>query len=124
MKAEEEEAAREAGGDGKPPLTLQQQQLMEQMATLGIAEDQGKPAPPETEGERGEEGLGMDYVFADLNAKNLAPFAVASQSSTMRGGVAERATDGNVDGRWAFNSVSHTGACVLCGQGPILAMTS
>jgi hypothetical protein len=41
---------------------------------------------------------------------NLAhtPVATASQSSTAFGGVPWRANDGNTDGNWANNSVSHT----------------
>ncbi|WP_309620289.1 alpha-L-fucosidase [Salinibacterium sp.] len=44
-----------------------------------------------------------------LDQPNLALGATATQSSTEYGGAAGRATDGNTDGNFAANSVSHTG---------------
>ena len=43
--------------------------------------------------------------FAEVN---LALTGTATQSSDLGGGVPERAIDGNTDGNWANNSVSHT----------------
>lgn len=40
---------------------------------------------------------------------NVAVGAIATQSSTIHGGVASRAVDGNTDGHWAGSSVTHTG---------------
>lgn len=39
---------------------------------------------------------------------NIALFGMASQSSTGYGGVANRAIDGNTNGAWSGNSVTHT----------------
>lgn len=47
-------------------------------------------------------------VFA--GKENLAPQGTASQSSTAFGGDASRANDGNTDGEFTKNSVSHTGS--------------
>ncbi|RED94648.1 carbohydrate-binding protein [Marinoscillum furvescens] len=41
-------------------------------------------------------------------SSNLALCGTASQSSTGHGGVAERAIDGNTNGAWSGNSVTHT----------------
>jgi hypothetical protein len=40
---------------------------------------------------------------------NLAAGKTATQSSTLNGGVASRAVDGNTNGDWYANSVTHTG---------------
>jgi alpha-L-fucosidase len=45
-----------------------------------------------------------------LPQKNLALGATATQSSTEYGGAASRATDGNTNGTFAANSVTHTGS--------------
>jgi hypothetical protein len=55
------------------------------------------------------DGIGYDYAFSDVLDQNIAPHAVATQSSTLFGGVAPRANDGNVDGRFSKGSVIHTG---------------
>src|SRR5262249_23264785 len=45
-----------------------------------------------------------------VTGTNLAQGKTATQSSTGAGGDAPRAVDGNTDGNWSGNSVSHTGA--------------
>ncbi|MCX5139817.1 alpha-L-fucosidase [Streptomyces sp. NBC_00338] len=58
--------------------------------TQATAAPAGKPPPPGSE------------------MRNVALDTKPVQSSTYEGGTADRAVDGNVDGNWAGNSVSHT----------------
>ncbi len=44
----------------------------------------------------------------DLSDMNIAPTGSAKQSSTEQGGIAQRAIDGNTDGIWENNSMTHT----------------
>lgn len=44
-----------------------------------------------------------------IDAVNVALSGIANQSSTGFGGVASRAIDGNIDGRWGISSTTHTG---------------
>ena len=44
----------------------------------------------------------------DNPSSNLALGRPATQSSTSHGGIASRAVDGNTDGNWGHNSVTHT----------------
>ena len=65
--------------------------------------------------QRWGDARGADYVFSDIaldaSAPNdLAPLAVAAQSSTAHGGVAARAVDGDVDPYYTHGSVTHTAA--------------
>jgi len=55
------------------------------------------------------DGIGYDYVFGDVVETNVALSGVAKQSSTKYHGHANKAIDGNVDGFYSRDSVSHTG---------------
>lgn len=82
----------------------------DQMAQMLIEQEQeGGQAAQGVVGESSADGVGRDYFFSDMASPNLATRAMATQSSTMYGADAERAIDGNTDGRWSFGSVSHTG---------------
>lgn len=48
------------------------------------------------------------YFFGDIDDKNIASSGKAEQSSTDFGGIANRAIDGNRDGRYSQDSVTHT----------------
>ena len=53
-------------------------------------------------------GDGYSYSFSDLLGTNIAEGKNATQSSTGYGCSADRAVDGNVDGRLSRGSVTHT----------------
>lgn len=50
----------------------------------------------------------LQFAECMVLADNLAVGKTASQSSTDYGAVASRAVDGNIEGAWASNSVTHT----------------
>jgi hypothetical protein len=54
-------------------------------------------------------GLGYDYLFGDMQSENLALSGVSKQSTTKYSAPAGRANDGNVDGFFSRDSVTHTG---------------
>ena len=56
------------------------------------------------------QGTGYDYQFQDhpTASSNLAQGRPATQSSTLYGGVAGRAVDGNTDGHYSDSSTTHT----------------
>lgn len=53
-------------------------------------------------------GVGYNYLFTDIKAKNIAFNKTAKQSSTKFGGVASKAVDGITNGHYAQGSVTHT----------------
>ena len=52
--------------------------------------------------------VAWSYEADDLTNVARSSSAVATQSSTRNGGAAQRAVDGNTEGRFSFNSVTHT----------------
>jgi hypothetical protein len=55
------------------------------------------------------DGTGYDYSFQDLSGyNNIAIGKTATQSSTLYGGAASRAIDGNTNGFYSASSVTHT----------------
>jgi len=58
---------------------------------------------------RNNRGIGYDYIVGDTFFPDVASSAIATQSSTLLGASAERAIDGNIDGRFSYSSVVHTG---------------
>ncbi|MGH1492304.1 MAG: discoidin domain-containing protein [Acidimicrobiales bacterium] len=52
--------------------------------------------------------LSLAEVQVFSSEQNIAVGSSATQSSTRGGGAAARAVDGNADGRWTSNSVTHT----------------
>ncbi|GHE23393.1 galactose-binding domain-containing protein [Sphingobacterium griseoflavum] len=56
----------------------------------------------------GKEGFSTVAELTLQDASNIALGKRTQQSSTAFGGASERAVDGNTDGRWGNNSVTHT----------------
>jgi hypothetical protein len=52
--------------------------------------------------------LSLAEVQVFSNGKNIAPSGTATQPSIANAGDARRAIDGNTDGNWGHNSVTHT----------------
>jgi hypothetical protein len=65
------------------------------------SEHAGRPLPK-------LEGDGYNYMFKDLEDTNLALNRPATQSTTLYGGTASKAVDGDTNGFYSGDSVTHT----------------
>ncbi|CAE7934421.1 unnamed protein product, partial [Symbiodinium sp. KB8] len=64
------------------------------------------------------EGDGFDYEWMDVVHDNIAPLGTAYQQTTINGGDANRAIDGNTNGFYSADSVTHTGSASVVADGP------